>query len=229
MPVCAICGTEIAPEASFCQACGHALRTREVGWNYRISPTRIMVMSVLSWSLYLFYWMYLSWKHYRDHTGEQVYPIWHSLTIGVPIYGFFRAHAHARSYKELMTLANIENTLDPGAVVKALVAFWVLGVIENTLIASETTQLVATGTLLIDILSVVIVAWVLLHLQENINRYWYTVSNGVVQDARVGVGEVIFAIMGVFLWFDTFATLLSSDYRNAFELTATLIRCCVAG
>ncbi len=38
MAVCANCGTEVASGANFCQACGHSLRTREVGWNYRISP-----------------------------------------------------------------------------------------------------------------------------------------------------------------------------------------------
>ncbi|MCH7706633.1 MAG: zinc ribbon domain-containing protein [Chloroflexi bacterium] len=229
MAVCANCGTEAAPESSFCQACGNALRTREVGWNYRISPKRIMVMSVLSWSLYLFYWMYISWKHYRDHTGEQVYPVWHALAVGLPIYGFFRAHAHARSFKELMTNAGVENTINPGSVVAGVIVFTILGATENTISAGEITRLVATGLLLMDILTVVIVVWILLHLQENINRYWYAVSNGVVQDARVGAGEVILAIVGGFLWLDTFATLLSPNYRGGLDLTATLTRCCIAG
>ena len=30
---------------------------------------------------YLFYWFYLTWRQYRDHTGDTAYPVWHALTL----------------------------------------------------------------------------------------------------------------------------------------------------
>ena len=71
-------------------------------------------MAVLSYGLYLFYWLYLTWKQYRDHTGQEVFPVWHALTLAVPIYGLFRTHAHVRSFKELMFSSGVTSTLSPG-------------------------------------------------------------------------------------------------------------------
>ena len=213
MPFCSNCGTQILGEARFCQSCGQPLQ-RALG--YRLSPKRIVVMSILPWSLYLFYWFYLTWKHHRDHTGEQVYPVWHAMAIGVPIYGYFRVHAHARSYKELMTDAGVETTISAGGAVFWVIVFSVLTGIENSLLFDEITGGVALVLTVIDILSVVIVAGSLLHLHGNINRYWNSLAGSPVPSARIGVGEVVLAILGVLAWADTFATLLSPAYRTGY-------------
>ena len=232
MPFCPNCGTEVQAESSFCPSCGRPLGTVEarVGdLRYRLSPTRILVMSVLSWSLYYFYWLYITWKHYRDHTREEVFPVWHSLTQLVPIYGLFRLHAHARSFKELMTRAGVATTINAGWAVVAAIIFNSLGWIEFSLGSGTITGGDALVITVIDIVSVVIVAWLLLHLQGNINMYWDSVSGSTVQNAKIGVGEVILAILGVLAWADTFATLLSPDYRAGFESVKLLSRCCLAG
>ena len=216
MPYCTNCGTEVLADARFCQSCGlaqgGAVLKRVEG--YRISPNRIVVMSILSWSLYLFYWMYLTWKHYRDHTREVAYPVWHAMAVGVPIYGYFRVHAHARSYKELMIDAGVETTINPGQVVAWVIVYSVLGAIENSFMYSgEISQGTALISTIIAILSVVIVIGILQHLQNNLNSYWDSVVGSPVANARTGVGEVIIAVLGVLLWIDTILTLLSSGYR----------------
>ncbi len=220
MPYCTNCGTEIQADARFCQACGRAqgrdLQAQGTELRYRISPSRIVVMSVLSWSLYLFYWLYITWKHYRDHTGQQVYPVWHAIAAGVPIYGYFRVHAHARSFKELMTNANVETTINPGWAVFAVVIYSVLSGVGNGLAFGAITEGVAFALFVIDILSVIIVAWLLGHLQGNLNRYWDSVSSLAVADARIGVGEVIIAVLGLLAWADTIATLFSPAYRSGY-------------
>ena len=221
MPYCTSCGTEVLADARFCQSCGSALATPALARveRYRISPNRIVVMSILSWSFYLFYWMYLTWKHYRDHTREVAYPVWHAMAVGVPIYGYFRAHAHARSFKELMTDAGVETTINPGRVVFWVVVYSGLAFIENqSLFSSEISQGAAFVITMIDIISVVIVSVVIVigilqHLQRNLNQYWDSVAGSPVANARIGVGEVIIAVLGVLAWADTLATLLSSNYR----------------
>ena len=216
MPYCTSCGTEVLADARFCQSCGSALATPALARveRYRISPNRIVVMSILSWSFYLFYWMYLTWKHYRDHTREVAYPVWHAMAVGVPIYGYFRAHAHARSFKELMTDAGVETTINPGRVVFWVVVYSGLAFIENqSLFSSEISQGAAFVITMIDIISVVIVIGILQHLQRNLNQYWDSVAGSPVANARIGVGEVIIAVLGVLACADTLATLLSSNYR----------------
>ena len=158
--------------------------------------------------------MYLTWKHYRDHTREVAYPVWHAMAVGVPIYGYFRAHAHARSFKELMTDAGVETTINPGRVVFWVVVYSGLAFIENqSLFSSEISQGAAFVITMIDIISVVIVIGILQHLQRNLNQYWDSVAGSPVANARIGVGEVIIAVLGVLAWADTLATLLSSNYR----------------
>ena len=75
----------------------------------RISPTRIILLSVVSMGIYWLYGMYRTWKQFRDHTleqaaaaGQQHYPVLHGLTQFLPVYAWFRFHAHVREYRALM-------------------------------------------------------------------------------------------------------------------------------
>ena len=117
---CPECGIEVAPDSGYCGSCGASI-VRIEPLLYRLSTRRVILMSFLSWGLYLVYWSYLTWQQYRDHTKSEAYPVWHALSLAVPIYGYFRMHAHVRSFKELMTSAGLTNTLAPGTAVFALV------------------------------------------------------------------------------------------------------------
>ena len=218
MRYCTNCGTEVLADARFCQSCGSAQATqvlKRVG-GYRISPNRIVVMSILSWSLYLFYWMYVTWKHYRDHTREVAYPVWHAMALNVPVYGYFRMHAHARSFKELMTSANVETTINPGRVVFWVVVYTLVlgGLHISRLFPREISQGAALVITIIGILLVVLVIGILQHLQNNLNQYWDSVAGFPIANARIGVGEVILAVLGVLVWIDGILILLSEEYRT---------------
>ena len=232
MPFCRECGTETKSFHRYCRNCGTEVGAgaTEMGvsgpvaqevapvLNYYLSANRILLMSVLSYGLYLLYWFYLTWKHYRDHTHAEAFPVWHALTLFVPIYGLFRTHAHMRSYKELMNNSGVTNTINPEWAVGLLAITWLLGIITNFLsggfdLSKEISQQTAIVITFLDVISVVIVARLLLHVQGNLNRYWSGVNNLRVGSAAIGVGEVILALIGVLLWANTLALLLSSSYR----------------
>ncbi|MCI0895514.1 MAG: zinc-ribbon domain-containing protein, partial [Chloroflexi bacterium] len=91
MAYCPNCGTEAEPSFNYCSVCGRDLTGRSSTatvqqvpqelpstLDYHISVRRILIMSVLSHGLYLFYWFFLTWKQYRDHTGNPVFPVWHA-------------------------------------------------------------------------------------------------------------------------------------------------------
>ena len=73
----------------------------------RVQLWRVLTMTVVSAGLYLLYWFYLTWRLYRDSTGMKAYPVWHALTLFVPIYSLFRTHAHMRVYSEAMSAQNL--------------------------------------------------------------------------------------------------------------------------
>ena len=96
-----------------------------------------------------------------------------------------------------------------------MVVYSVLAGVENSLLFSgEISQSAAFFITIIGILSVVVVIAVLQHLQNNLNNYWDSVAGPPVANARIGVGEVILAVIGVLAWMDTILALLSSEYRT---------------
>ncbi len=239
MPFCSNCGTESEANERFCRHCGASLAASVAGRqtvepapvpetavrvlpNY-LSPTRILVMAVLSYGLYLFYWFYLTWKQYRDHTGEDAFPVWHALTLLVPIYGFFRTHAHVRTFKELMKNSGVASTLSPGWAVGLVALTGLLdGISFNVSGGFISLQEISRGTslavALLDALSITVVVGLLLQLQGNLNRYWGglpEVMSGEVslKSARIGAGEIILLVLGLLAWFNTLMLLFSPEYR----------------
>ncbi|MFQ5814491.1 MAG: hypothetical protein ACE5I2_15035, partial [Anaerolineae bacterium] len=101
--------------------------------------------------------------------------------------------------------------------------FWVLiaGVLDGVSFNAgggitdfeEMSQATAVTIATIDIISIAIVAGLLLHVQANLTRYWNGLPNVRLVSGRIGVGEVIFGLIGAAMWFDTLANLLSPAYR----------------
>lgn len=228
---CSNCGAQSQASANSCTSCGAEL-TAELGYEpyqrneaspdtprvsvsqYRISPDKIVVMSILSWGLYLFYWLYLTWKQYRDHTREVAFPVWHAAAIGtVPIYSLFRIHAHMRVFRELMLQAGQATSISASRTVGLMIVFTVLNGVALVVAELGTTSTTALITLVIDIGSVSVVILLLYGVQKNLNRYWREQSGGPLFNARLGAGEVILVVIGVLLWVDAIASVLSESYR----------------
>ena len=222
---CPHCGTEAQVGAAYCTSCGHQLSGSQASdtssslapadggqavateLQYRVSLNRILLMTVLSYGSYLLYWFYLTWKQYRDHTGEEVYPVWHALTQLVPIYSLFRMHTHTRIFKELMTRRGLETTIAPGLAVVAVMVSSALDWQSFRLSLADITQASAITIAVLDIVSMAIVAWLLVRIQDNLNAYWHHLSSGRLLDAPVGIGEVIFGVIGVLAWLTTLTAL----------------------
>ena len=212
--LCPSCGEPA--EGRFCGFCGTEIAMTRPVLRYRISTARVTTMCVISGGLYFIYWFYLTWKQYRDQTGEEAYPVWHALTLFVPIYALFRVHAHFRSFLELMHRREVDSSLIPAYAVIVAIITSVLGSIGLRLSFGEVTQGAVTAIFIADVISTVITLALLIHAQENLNRVWDRFKDCDVQEARIGVGEVIFAILGVLFWIDTYFRLTSESYRMGF-------------
>ena len=179
-----------------------------------ISMTRIILLVIASYGVYPIYWMYRTWKQYRDHTGAEAYPVWHALTQLVPIYTFFRFHAHGRVIKELMHERGISDNL----VLDVLVTLWIIAAVleyaaygswldwlswivedgdEPGLSSLLWAEAIGWAGIAIDLIAV---CWI----QSNLNRYWAEVDNRLTRSARFGKGEILCILIGAVLWVSTF-------------------------
>jgi hypothetical protein len=231
MPFCPYCSHQVQSTHIFCGGCGKALPAESSSYPeeapaatpqqtlaYRISPTRILIMTLLSDGLYLFYWFYITWQQYREHTGNRVFPMWHTLSLIIPVYGLFRTHAHMRSFKELMLNAGVLCSI---AVGWAVVLVMVSSVLDNVSLRlnggffnfGEVSAGSAFISALLDLASIAVVLGLLLHVQQNLNRYWASLDNVTLVDLNVGVGEVILAVIGVLTWIITIASIVSPSFR----------------
>ena len=232
MPSCPYCAHQVESNHIFCGGCGKALPAESTAdpeealtgqpprtLAYRISPTRILVMTFLSDGLYLFYWFYITWQQYRDHTGNQVFPMWHTLSLMIPIYGLFRTHAHMRSFKELMQGAGVFCSIAVGwAVVLVLISTALdnasLRVNGGFFNFGEVSFGAALISALLDLASIAVVLGLLLHVQQNLNRYWASLDNVTLVDLNVGAGEVILAVVGVLTWIISLISIISPAFRT---------------
>ena len=97
---------------------------------------RIISFTVVTAGLYIFYWLYVTWKQIRDRegttdSGERFFPVWHSLTMLVPVYGLFRLHRHGELIQNMAHESEIATSLNPKLVVLLMVLNQILGLTSS--------------------------------------------------------------------------------------------------
>ena len=194
---------------------------------YYIAPNRVILLTALSTGLYLFYWMYLTWRHYRDYSGENAYPICHALTLLAPVYQVFRLHAHFRVYRELMDEWGVPSTLNPALAAALLVAAIALYVVAERLVADLLPVLLSLpdavlpsmqeriGFFVVSAARVGIVAWLLWQAQGNLNRYWQRRIGMPLGTAPVSLVEIALVILGIIAWIRWTIILLNPELLAA--------------
>ncbi len=176
-------------------------------YGYHLSTPRIFALSVISFGLYLFYWVYRTWDQYREHTGANVYPVWHALAMLVPIYGWFRFYAHCKAYRDLMEERGVPHNLKMAPILVVLIiatAAWSPLPTQwlNTYWGEDGISVLID--LILDVVSLVgmLVATIMVcRIQANSNRYWAAVDGELANRARLGRGAMVLAALGVILWF----------------------------
>ena len=204
---CAECG-ELNPEQSnFCSNCGKKefkdvppglaarLRPQEaaVDNDVRLGIGRVVILSLLSAGIYILWWFYVTWKQLARETNEVHYPVWHALTLFVPIYNLFRMHQHVSVIKNVAIGAGLTTSLSASL---AVVMWGVSNAMGFALLRVEDQGAIFMLTLLATVLSTTVVYLA----QGTLNQFWQSVRGVDLREARVGVGEVILVVLGILLW-----------------------------
>ena len=206
---CPMCGNRNPESAGFCPQCGNQLAENgpeQQGGGYPyitgtapanallIGSTRLIVLSIISLGLYFYYWAYLTWKQLQPETQDVHYPVWHALSLLVPVYGIFRIYKHIRVIRDLAAKSGVETSLNPNQVVVLMVLQSLLGLVSGGVEPGSALFFAAifVGLALTTTISV----WA----QGPLNRYWAYARSGIPTNAPVGVGQVIIVALG-FLFF----------------------------
>lgn len=168
---------------------------------YYIPYNRVILLSVLSAGLYIFFWMYVTWRHYRDHTGENVYPVFHALSLMVPVYQFFRLHAHMRVYQELMETRGVPSTLSPLRAVGIYFGVVMLEMVAFRLLAEPTlTELQQIAYFTVNVVQIIVLTWLVAQAQGNLNRFWQRRLGTQLKTSPVSLVEIALVVLGLLEW-----------------------------
>lgn len=159
---------------------------------------RIISFTVVTAGLYIFYWLYVTWKQIRDRmettdSGEKLFPVWHSLTMLVPVYGLFRLHRHVELIQNMAHRSEIATSLNPKLVVLLMVLNQILGITS-----SGVQNLVFL--FLVNFISLALITTSIIWTQATLNEYWYVSGAENEREMPIQLGEVVFALIGIILW-----------------------------
>jgi hypothetical protein len=179
----------------------------------RISLRRIVAMTALSYGLYLFYWAFITWKRYGQHTGTPAPAVLHALTLATPVYGWLRMAAHVRAYKALAERSGLAWRVAPARAAAALAAVTVLAWAPVALRADGASFTDAVAVAVLGVGLTTVTAVLLQGLQRDINALWSRVLGDRLLDVEVRAWEVTLGMAGLVLWGDTILSILSASYR----------------
>ncbi len=202
--VCAQCGQLNRSHANYCSACGAqgfaevTLEQGEAGPAYqplatesyalRLSIARIIILSIVTSGLYVFYWLYLTWKHLQSETGDVHYPFWHALTFLVPVYGLFRIHRHIAVIQAASQRAGVDALLTPALAVTMLALYWLLAMLS--------ANSASFGTFVVlNLIRLALITTVIVRAQATLNNYWSSVKGEALARVPLGGGEVRFVAL----------------------------------
>ena len=207
---CPMCSVRNPEAASFCPECGNQLSDsgpQQQGGGYPyimgeensnailLSSTRLIVLSVLSLGIYYYYWGYITWKQLQSETEDVHYPVWHALSLIVPVYGLFRIHKHVRVIRDLAAKSGVETSLSPDLAFVLMALNFVLGFTPLAFGGAATIL-----TVFAAILSLTISTTVIVWAQAPLNRHWAGARSDTLSYAPIAAAEVAIVILGLLLF-----------------------------
>ena len=160
-----------------------------------LSPLRIIVVVALSANFYFFYWVYLTWKQIKVQTGRNYHPVWHTLILLVPIWNLFMFWRHIQTIKLLQQDAGLKPLFKTGWIF----TLCLVGAIIDSM-AARYTEVGAGAEAFVVVIAAAFIAGALVRAQRGLNAYWVHIGGKTAKNARVGIVEIIFVILGLLYW-----------------------------
>ncbi len=176
---------------------GAAEIKRNPTWRAVQSPWLIAALVIATFNVYALWWLGRTWWQLKQERQDpRMHPGWHVLAMLVPVYGYFRFHAHIRTMAGLAATPEARGILSAGAMTTAWI---VINVLSATTFREDVP---AWTSLLALLLSAALLGWA----QHGLNAVWQSLPGGAVA-GRLHPLHILFLCLGAVLF--TLAALAS--------------------
>jgi hypothetical protein len=149
---------------------------------FAISTSKLVVLAIASFNLYIIYWMYQQWKALRDRSGAQVSP------VGRAIFSIFYCGSLFSRMRMSAAEAGVAGTASTGALA---------GMFIVVAIFSNVTRRLDMGLFwLVELLLVIPVAI----MQNEVNAYLRKVTPNADMNERYSAWNILLLVIGSLFW-----------------------------
>lgn len=171
-------------------ASGPVAGTGTPTWRAVQSPWLVAALVLASFNLYVLWWLGRTWWQLKQEDGDtKKRPVWHALAMLVPIYGYFRFHAHIRTIAQVAATPDARQALSPGTMT---VAWIVINILSGVAIRPDVP---AWLLVLASVLCAALFGWA----QAGLNVVWRSLPGGTTT-ARVHPVHWLILVFGFTLW-----------------------------
>jgi len=205
---CFGCGIQIIGEELYCADCQivNVDRSKDLGQSrphqsshytsgnpVYISLRRIVILSIVSLGLYVFYWLFYTWKQLHQKTDKQCFPVWHAMAFLIPIYGLTVIYRHMAVIQDLGNKSGAGTSLSPAMAVVLSSLTWILSVIA---VGEQNLVMIV----LVNALGLVITTILPVLGQSTLNQCWNQAKEEVLSEVPLSRVEAVMAIFGIAYW-----------------------------
>lgn len=233
---CPQCGAPVSSiGAEFCARCGQRLSTAiSSTWSTEtqlgasaatttltsaaeVHPARrplwlVAGLTIATFGLYWYWWLGKSWAEMKREVGDPgMDPIGHALAMLVPIYGWFRLHAHFRILNEMLERVGSPRRVQPVlAVIWAIIAGFLTraGMRVSGLATDHLTPEGVALAIVLSLFGMLLTGGLLVYGQQALNDYWDHQAQRPLH-YQVGVWQWLVLVLGGLLVIYYLVTMLS--------------------
>jgi hypothetical protein len=145
----------------------------ERSWRSVQSPWLVAALVFATLNLYVLWWLGRTWWQLKQEDGDAgKQPIWHVLAMLIPIYGYFRFHAHMRTIAQVAATPDVRGAMSPLAMT---VAWIVINLLSSVVVFDPAAP---DGLVVVaSVLSAALLGWA----QYGLNLAWLSLPGGTTR------------------------------------------------
>ncbi|MDP2984428.1 MAG: hypothetical protein Q8O92_14010 [Candidatus Latescibacter sp.] len=207
---CPFCAEEILSDAVKCKHCGEWLDKQPIGPQKTLgrierhsnaqAPWRLVLLSIISFTIYEIYWFYRNWKHLKIQKRLEISPGWRTVGLCIPIYHIFIIYEQFRDIRDSAKQAGCETFSSPGWITFGFIFLsgisLRLSLYQWKLTDPGEVLAITVLSLFIDLLAV----WILVVVQKTLNRFWAKEQPDHEMRSKFSGKEIALIVVGVIVW-----------------------------
>jgi len=177
--------------------------------SYAQSPWRLVLLSILTFTIYEIYWFYRNWKHLKNNKNLDISPGWRTVGLLVPIYGIVLAYRQFSDIRDFASQSGCETYSSPGLLAFGYMLLTGISFRISMYEWNLTDSREALGLTLVSLLVDLLAIGILVVVQRTLNAFWEKEQAELKMRSKFSGREMALIVIGGIIWFlNVVATLL---------------------